>query len=460
LITGAALAASVFVPAHAGAWPQQKGEALLITTLLYDRADGGFDASGDRHDQGWFRKDETALYAEYGLTERFTLVGRLAWQSLARRDGAIFDSAEGLAASEAGLRWAAWRGERAVFSIRAAALIPGDGENVSNQPLGDGGEAWDARLLVGLSLGTTGFLEAQAGWRRRGGPFLDEARLDLSAGWRPGRWSLIAQAFSVWSAEAARPGFPEFAQHKLQLSLGREWREGVEIHLGGYLTPTRPQHDRRARGLPAGLASLLVLGDGVAGLGRDIGDQVAALGLVAHADIAHAIARDHAARAGDPLIHGLGGPDDAAFAHLAGGVEAVSGPGVAAPHAVEIRPNLVPAAFIQRVAGAADRPAAAAGLEIGFGIGRTERGEHRLDVDLRLFGGRGGLFGRALAFDIGEIAGRSGGRSGVRFRRGRRRVGGLLGTAAGGEGESGERRQNETVHDACFPGCGQEFSET
>ena len=251
LITGAALAAPVFMSAlpaaHAGAWPQKPGEVLLITTVLYDRADGGFDADGDRHGQGWFSKDETALYGEYGLSERFTLLGRIAWQRVARRDGEIFDSAEGLAASEAGLRWTAWRTERAVLSLQAAALIPGDGENVSNQPLGDGGQAFDVRLLAGRSIGETGFLEAQTGWRRRGAGFLDEARLDVAAGWRPGRWSLIAQGFSVWSIEEARPGFPDFAQHKLQLSLGREMGEGVEVHLGGYLTPAgRNTIDERA----------------------------------------------------------------------------------------------------------------------------------------------------------------------------------------------------------------------
>lgn len=202
-----------------------------------DRADTAFNGTRARNDDGFFYKDELALYAEYGLNERWTLVGRLAWQTVRRRTGPDRDEAEGLAASEIGLRRMVWQGSRQIASAQIVALIPGQGENVSNRPLGAGGHAADLRALWGRSIGQSGFVESQLAWRWREDPDLDETRLDLTAGWRPRpRWQVMAQTFSVWSVEPGRPGAPDFDQHRVQLSIGRQIGR-AEYHLGAYVTP-------------------------------------------------------------------------------------------------------------------------------------------------------------------------------------------------------------------------------
>jgi len=209
----------------------------LILTTLIDRAETSFDASGQTVDDGYFHKDETAAYLEYGVTGRDTLVARLAWQDVRRLRGPSFDSAQGLSASEIGWRREVWRGTRSVASVQLTALIPGQGENVSNQAFGTGEMAAEVRALAGRSLGDQAFLEAQSAWRWRDGAYLDEARLDLTAGWRPSeRWQILAQSFSVWSAEPSRPGAPEFEQHKLQLSVSREFGRQT-VQLGASMTP-------------------------------------------------------------------------------------------------------------------------------------------------------------------------------------------------------------------------------
>ncbi|WP_417471194.1 hypothetical protein [Maricaulis sp.] len=229
--------AAVTAPVDAGAWPQPRGEGLLISTTLLDRAEAAFDADGDRRDDGYFYKDELALYLEYGLSERLTLVSRLAWQTVERRSGPDFDSAQGFAATELGLRGLLMTGEHQVLSLQAMAILPGEGENISDQPLGDGGNAWEGRLLWGTSLGRDVFADAQLAYRRREDEFSDEARLDLTLGWQPRpRWHLFAQSFSVWSLDDPRPGVREFEQHKLQVSIGREIGQ-LEYHLGAALTP-------------------------------------------------------------------------------------------------------------------------------------------------------------------------------------------------------------------------------
>jgi len=225
-------------PAQAGAWPQKEGEFLLISTTLLDRADNSWDSERRRNSEGFFYKDETAVYAEYGLTDRYTLVGRVAWQNVRRRHGFNLDSAQGFSASEIGLRRRVWQGQSNIVSLQAIALIPGEGENVSNQALGDGSQAWEMRALWGRSVSDHIFTDTQLAYRSRGDDDLDEARLDLTLGWRPReRWLLLMQGFSVWSVETAQPGAPEFDQHKLQLSIGRQWR-GREYHIGGYITPS------------------------------------------------------------------------------------------------------------------------------------------------------------------------------------------------------------------------------
>ncbi|WP_323763116.1 hypothetical protein [Maricaulis sp.] len=251
LITTACLAGAqglgLAAPAEAGAWPQRRGEGLLIVTSLVDRADHAYDGNRDSVDDGYFHKDETSAYVEYGLSNVDTLVARLAWQDVRRLRGASHDEAQGLSASEVGWRRVVWRSDRSLVAGQLTALIPGQGENVSNQAFGSGEMAAEIRALAGRSFGDRVFVEGQLAWRWRDGDELDEARLDLTAGWRPAdRWQVMAQSFSVWSAERDHPGARSFDQHKLQVSVSR--RIGRQTYqLGASITPTgRNAIDQRA----------------------------------------------------------------------------------------------------------------------------------------------------------------------------------------------------------------------
>lgn len=209
----------------------------MITTTLLDRAELSFGPNGERRDDGYFYKDELALYLEYGLTDRFTLVSRAAWQTVERRNGPDFDSAQGFAATEFGLRRVLYLDGGQVLSLQAMAILPGAGENISDQPLGDGGNAWEARGLWGGNLTRNLFADAQLAYRWRDGLYADEARLDLTLGWQPAdAWQVLVQGFSVWSLDAVQPHVRPFEQHKVQLSIGREIGE-MEYHLGAVLTP-------------------------------------------------------------------------------------------------------------------------------------------------------------------------------------------------------------------------------
>lgn len=234
-------------PSDAGAWPRDKGEGLVILTSLVDRADGFFDAEGNRQSGGYFHKDELAAYIEYGATDRVTLVGRFAWQTVEQLSGGQMDSATGFSASELGVRIQAWQAERWRISAQVSYFLPGEGENVTNQPLGQGDGAVDLRVLAGRSLPRDGFLDIQLAHRQRDGAFLDEWRMDASLGLTiTSHWQGMAQVYSVWSAERAQPGLPEFDQHKIQLSVLRQVGE-LEYQFGLIFTPSgRNALDERA----------------------------------------------------------------------------------------------------------------------------------------------------------------------------------------------------------------------
>ena len=188
-------------PAAAGPWPRDKGEGMLILTTLMDRADGFFDTGRERQSGGYFYKDEISAYIEYGATDRFTLVGRFAWQNVDQFSEGVRDTAQGFAASELGIRGQFLQSGPWRVSAQFSYFFPGEGENVTNQPLGQGDEARDMRLLVGRALPRNGFSDLQVGYRSRDGRFLDEWRVDATIGMDVAeRWSVMAQTYSVWNA--------------------------------------------------------------------------------------------------------------------------------------------------------------------------------------------------------------------------------------------------------------------
>ena len=210
---------------------------MAISTVLYDRADSFYDDDGHIQDGGYYEKQEYAFYLEYGLNSRITLVGRLAWQDVARLDAGNVDTVQGFAASEAGARLMIWRNDHSVISGQITALAPGDGENITDHDLGEGAVGAEIRALVGRSLGSTTFIDLQAAYRWRDQSFQDEARFDLTFGWRPRPNILVlAQEFSTWSVTDPMIGRRAFSHHKIQASIGFTTSRG-DIHIGGYMTP-------------------------------------------------------------------------------------------------------------------------------------------------------------------------------------------------------------------------------
>ena len=263
-----AAAAVALPPAHAGAWTREKGDGLAIFALSLHELLPADDLAGlDR------LKGETSLYLEYGLTDRITLVGRAAWQTMTvteklrgieeyqalvepepdplrddpdedwdddgipnRDDPApplppVYETrtrgldltppaASGLGGIEAGARLRVFQSGRWVGSVQAGVTVPGGGENRNNDRFGEGGGAFDLRALAGRSFGRSSFVSVSTGWRAHGSDRPDEARLDITAGTHVARGvRIMAQTYSVWSiGQAARSNY-SYAGHRAQVSV-------------------------------------------------------------------------------------------------------------------------------------------------------------------------------------------------------------------------------------------------
>lgn len=254
-------------PAHAGAWTREKGEGLAIFGLSIHQL-----LPSENYD-GFNRvKNEASLYAEYGLSDRITLVGRLAWQSMQITDlqseeigytvqlkppyDPLRDDPEqdydgdgvnnrddpppalppiyeqrtktsyftappetGVGGIEAGARYRLLQRGPSVVSAQIIATVPGNGENQNNLRFGQGGATFEGRLLAGRSFGRSTFVNVSAGFRTAPGGRPDEVRLDVTAGTHIARGvRVMAQTYSVWSVGGAAD-YLEYSGHRGQLSV-------------------------------------------------------------------------------------------------------------------------------------------------------------------------------------------------------------------------------------------------
>jgi len=200
---GTVLLAAVLIagPAAAGAWPMPKGETQVI--LKYDRqsADDGFDLDGTIQPLPVRRTDEAAsVFAEHGLTDRFTL----QMKAEAQRGQDQFVDYEGSGPLEIGLRAKLFENARTALSLYGGYVHAGEGRNAGYAAPGAGDGDWEVRLLAGRSGTTKGrwvggratFAEVQLAHVFRDG-LPDETRMDTTVGLDFGpNWSVMLQSYA------------------------------------------------------------------------------------------------------------------------------------------------------------------------------------------------------------------------------------------------------------------------
>lgn len=212
--------------AYAGAWTQDRGHGLAITTARLSKADDAYDVYGIRGSPRDFEKREVEAYLEYGVRDWLTLVLAPSYQSV--EDGTREQS--GLAYTDLGIRTRLYDGRLGVVSLQPLLVLPGTFS--SDNPLaGSGRLEEEARLLIANNFslfGLTGFQNVEAAYRYRG-TGRSQLRTDATLGIDIApRVQLFAKSFTIL-------GQDDFMMQKVQgsltLALTSHW--SVE---GGYGT--------------------------------------------------------------------------------------------------------------------------------------------------------------------------------------------------------------------------------
>jgi hypothetical protein len=227
-------------PAIAGAWPQAEGDTLAIISLSHSLAHRQFDPQGNAVSRGRFRKIETQLYVEHGLTERVTLLGQVARSTEQTEVLGLHFTQSDFRRVEAGARVFLFEWEETLYSIDALASLhtafEGDDPAASNS----GDLDFEFGLTTGGAttlFGWEAFSESRVAYRYRPGIRPAEARADISMGVRfTDDWLLMMKSSTQNSVGKTPSPLGHYLWSKGELSVVHTLETGFAIETAAFRT--------------------------------------------------------------------------------------------------------------------------------------------------------------------------------------------------------------------------------
>lgn len=171
---------------RAGAWTRAEGEGLAVLSYYYYATGEQFGDGWHREEFGFdgrFAKNEWNLYVEYGLTDRFTVIGNFFLDGLAFENEFGRDTNFGLADQEVGLRFQLAR--KIPQALQLMVKIPGPYDVNDSPALGNGQTDVELDYFVGQAFpfgSRWGFVDVGIGYRLRTAEPADELRWDVTGG--------------------------------------------------------------------------------------------------------------------------------------------------------------------------------------------------------------------------------------------------------------------------------------
>jgi len=228
--------------AMAGAWNLSAQSGQIISTTLYDTASKAYDNDGDLIGGVAFEKTESQIFWEHGLTQRLTWISQAGLQNVnyTALDGQT--QVNGLADTKVGVRAEIFRSPQWVLSVQPSFIIAGEGENIPDADLGNGGNNIELRALVGRSFTIAdkpGFLDVQTAVNLRSNQEPNQWRIDASAGIRAiDPILVIGQVFYADNGGRFdnRDIILPNRSLKLQGSFVYQWSEKTSLQLGAFQT--------------------------------------------------------------------------------------------------------------------------------------------------------------------------------------------------------------------------------
>ncbi|HCM84328.1 MAG TPA: hypothetical protein PKW15_00920 [Alphaproteobacteria bacterium] len=236
--------ASISTPAHAGAWTQKSGEGQVITSFSYYETDAAYNAKSDRVSKtSSYHKSTLDVFAEYGLTDAYTLGLQTSYQWIYARNNLGSFRENDLSDTSFFLRERIWHDDFNVLSLQQLFTVPGPYSTRNAAAPGYGQSDAEFRVLYGHSGvigGNNYFLDIQGAYRKRFEGPADEVRMDITAGIKPNEnFMLLAQSFNTLgmrnesTAAVITSSGPDYDLSKIQISGVLATSYDLSLQLGG-----------------------------------------------------------------------------------------------------------------------------------------------------------------------------------------------------------------------------------
>ena len=166
----------------AGAWTMGEGQLYERFAFNYYYADSEF--GGNQNGFKEFKDVNISNYAEYGLTNRITLINALYYKFDTKKDDSGEVHANGLGDIDLGVKGKVAEGSWGVLSTQGLVKIPGLYGMNDQLPLGNGQYDFELRTLYGRSLWPLipGYCNFEIGYRWRFDGPADEFRYLIEFG--------------------------------------------------------------------------------------------------------------------------------------------------------------------------------------------------------------------------------------------------------------------------------------
>lgn len=175
------LALALPMLAHAGAWVQPKGKGLFITQATYYTTSSYYDADGVKQPQPRFTKHELQPYAEYGVSDAFTLGGSLYLDHVAQSH----DKNQGIADPQIFLRARLYEDAQQVVSLEPLLKLPSHFQSDSGPQGGSRSRDLELSLRYGRNqplLTARDYVDVRLGYRDRTRGLKSQLLMDAAVG--------------------------------------------------------------------------------------------------------------------------------------------------------------------------------------------------------------------------------------------------------------------------------------
>jgi hypothetical protein len=160
------------------------GEGQLYERIAFNDYYAGSEFGGNQNGFKYFNDMNISNYAEYGLTNRITLINALYYKFDEKKDDYGDVHANGLGDVDLGVKGKVAEGSWGVLSTQGLVKIPGPYDKYGQLPLGNGQYDLELRTLYGRSLWPIipGYCNFEIGYRWRFDGPSDEFRYLIEFG--------------------------------------------------------------------------------------------------------------------------------------------------------------------------------------------------------------------------------------------------------------------------------------